>query len=173
MALQAKIRTTVDLIETGAPASGAVTFADKLDWYAEFLTGTGALQADLVYAADLSVASGATLDLDLAGVLSKAVGGTITAAELVGIILVNSPESGAANTTTLTLGGGTNPVVGWLGGTTPTVGPIRPGGLFVRIETDAAGMCAITAATADILRITNSAGAINNFRIILLARSAA
>lgn len=172
MALQAKIRLTADIVETGAPASGAVTLVDSIDWFAEFLTGTGAFQADLVYSADLSIATAGTLDLDLSGVLAKAVGGTITAAELVGMIIVNSPESGVANTTNLTIGVGTNPVVGWLGGTTPTVGPIRPGGLLVRMETDAAGMCVITAATGDILRIANSAGATNNFRIILLMRSA-
>lgn len=135
--------------------------------------GTGANQADRLYMAQRQVASGANDDIDLAGVLTDAFGTVITAAELVALFLINKPISGVDNTTNLTLGGGTNPVVGLLGGTTPTLGPIRPGQFVLMGNAGAAGLCAITAATADILRVANSAGAIANYQIALLMRTVA
>jgi hypothetical protein len=134
--------------------------------------GTAANQANLLFIDERTVTTGANDDLDLAGVLTNAFGATITAAELVAVFIINAPRSGAANTTNLTIGGGSNPVVGFLGGTTPTVGPIRPGGFFCIGAGDAAGIGAVTAGTGDILRITNSSGASATYQIAILARNA-
>jgi hypothetical protein len=173
MPLSAKVRMTLDVTETNPLTPGLATFQASIDSFMEFVTGTGTGQANMVYVADRSVAGGANDDIDLAGVLTRPLGGVFTAAEIVGILILNSPTSGVANTTNLTLGGGTNPVVGYLGGTTPTIGPIRPGGMRALFETDAAGLCAVTSATGDILRISNGAGAVNNYRIAVLARDVA
>lgn len=135
--------------------------------------GTGANQADILYMAQRSVASGANDPIDLAGVLTNAFGQVITAAEIVAIFLINKPVSGVDNTTNLTMGAGTNPVTGYMGGTTPTIGPIRPGGFVTMGNGGATGICGVTAATADILNIANSAGAIANYQIAILARSIA
>lgn len=136
--------------------------------------GTGAGQFDLAYVEERTVADGADDDLDLAGALSDAFGDTITAAELVLVMVVNRPKSlsDAVNTTDLTIGGGSNPFVGFVGGTTPTIGPIKPGGVFLVAAGDAAGIGTVTASTADILRITNGAGAANTYQVAILARSA-
>lgn len=139
-----------------------------------FASGTGAGQFDLAYVAERTVADGADDDLDLAGSLTDAFGNTITAAELVLVAVINKPKTPTddPNTTDLTIGGGSNPFVGFLGGTTPTIGPIKPGGIFLLAASDAAGIGTVTASTADILRITNSAGAAATYQIAILARSA-
>ncbi len=134
--------------------------------------GTLANQADIVYMAQRQVASGASDPIDLAGVLTNAFGQVITAAEIVALFIINKPRSGPANTTTLTIGGGTNPVTGLMGGTTPTLGPMQPEEFMLLGNPSAVGICPVVAGTADILNIVNSAGAINNYQIAILARSA-
>lgn len=165
LALRAALTGTADF---GAPVSNvdftqAFTFAD----------GTAAGQADIIWTDERTVASASNDDIDLSPIVD-AIGVSRAPVEIVGIILVNAPRSGAANTTNLTLGVGTNPVTpGFLGGTTPTVGPIRPGGMFMIWNSDnAAGFGAITATTADILRIANSSGAAATYQIAVVGRSA-
>ena len=94
-----------------------------------------------------------------------------TAAELVALFIINAPISGTANTTDLTIGAGSNPFIGFLGAA-HTVGPIKPGGMFMIGAGDAAGIGAVTAGTGDILRVANSAGATANYQIGIVARSA-
>jgi hypothetical protein len=161
--------TAVDL---GSNDFGGPVFNPTMEAIISLTNGTAAGQADIVWFDERAITTGANLDLDLNGILTDAFGVTISAVELVALFVINAPRSGAANTTNLTIGGGTNPIVGYLGGTTPTIGPIRPGSFVFLGSTDAAGFGAITAATGDILRITNSAGATNNCQIAFIARSA-
>jgi hypothetical protein len=135
-------------------------------------TGTAAGQANLVWLDERTVASATNDDLDLNGVLSTAFGATIAAVELVALFVINAPKSGTANTTNLSIGGGSNPVVGFLSGTTPVIGPIRPGSFVFLGSSDAAGYGAITASTGDILRIANSSGAAATYQIGIIARNA-
>ncbi len=148
------------------------SFSPTMEAMLQTSFGTGANQADLLFIDERTVTTAANDDLDLAGVLTSAFGATITAAELVAVFVINRPRSGTANTTNLTIGGGSNPVVGFLGGTTPTIGPIRPGGFVMIGCGDAAGIGAVTAGTGDILRIANSAGASATYQIAIIARSA-
>lgn len=147
------------------------TFAPALNEVLNLTSGTGAGQFDLIYADERTVADGTNDDIDLAGVLADAFGDTITFAELVGLVVINKQSDGTANTTDLTIGGGSNPFIGFLGAT-HTVGPIKPGGVFTIFAGDAAGVGTVTAGTADILRIANSAGASNTYQIAIFGRSA-
>lgn len=171
MTLSATLRVRLDATKTG-PNEFTDTFSPTLKKVQALANGTGANQADLLFVDERTVGDGANDDLDLAGVLSDAHGQTITFAEIVGLIVVNEAIDGTANTTDLTIGGGSNPFVGFLGGTTPTIGPIKPGGCFALFAGDAAGIGAVTASTADILRISNSAGASATYQIAILGRSA-
>lgn len=168
--------TTETLVRLKATQTGpndfGGSFSPTMQAMLQTANGTGAGQADLLFMDERTVATASNDDLDLAGVLSSAFGATITAAELVAVFIINAPRSGAANTTNLTIGGGSNPVVGFLGGTTPTIGPIRPGGFVMIGCGDAAGIGAVTASTGDILRIANSSGASATYQIAILARSA-
>ncbi len=134
--------------------------------------GTVADAADLLFIDERTVASATNDDLDLAGSLSDAFGNTLTFAEIVAILVINGPITGSANTTDLTIGAGSNPFVGFLGGTTPTIGPIGPSGVVFIACPDAGGIGAVTASTADILRIANSSGASATYQIAILGRSA-
>jgi hypothetical protein len=135
--------------------------------------GVGADQADRFFYGERTVASGANDDLDLAaGNLLDPFGAVLTFAKVKTLLIINAPRIGAPNTTNLTIGGGTNPVTGLLGGTTPTLGPMKPGEVLLRHASVLAGLCSVTAATADILRIANSAGAPATYQIAIIGTSA-
>lgn len=125
--------------------------------------GTGAGQAQKFFRDRRTVTTGANDDLDLSGTLTDAFGETLAFTAIKGILIYSVPE----NSTNLTVGLSSAPFVSWLGGTTPTLGPIIPGGMFFLYRPDAAGY-AVTATTADILRITNAAGASATYEIILV-----
>lgn len=172
MTLTAKVSAGVTATFTGTSSVGGQSFSPKVEKIIQLANGTAANQADLIYAAERTVGDGSDDDIDLNAVLTDAFGATITAVEGVSLMVINQQADGTANTTDLTIGAGTNPWEGFLGGTTPTIGPIKPGGMFMIAAGDAAGIGTITATTADILRITNSAGAANSYQIAFIARSA-
>lgn len=128
--------------------------------------GTGNNQFDQVYFGDLSVVnSGTPKDLDLiGGGLTQPDGSAFAPVKIVEMIIVNKDA-----TQTLTIGGGSNPWVSWLGGTTPTV-VIPPSG-HLSISAPLGGW-AVTAGSADILRISTGAGTNVPFTIALKGRSA-
>ena len=172
MALTSEILVRLKATQSGANDFGNDSFSPKMQALLQTTDGTTANKADILFVDQRSVASATNDDLDLAGVLADAYGATITAAEVVALFVINAPISGSANTTDLTIGAGSNPFVGFLGGTAPTIGPIKPGGFVMIGAGDAAGIGAVTAATADILRIANSSGAAAVYQIGILARTA-
>lgn len=157
---------------TGDNVIASQSFQPKITKSIALANGTAANQADLIYVAERTVADGADDDIDLNGTLTDAFGNTVSMVEVVGIFLLNAPKTGSANTTDLTIGGGSNPFLGFLGGTTPTIGPFKPGAMFQMVSPDAAGLGTVTAGTADILRISNSAGAANKYQLVITGRSA-
>jgi hypothetical protein len=171
--MQTNIIASIRASQAGGNDYGGPAFEPFVGASLETTLGTGANQADILFVDERQVSSASNDDIDLAGVLTNAFGSTIIAAELVSLLIINAPLSGSANTTNLTIGGGTNPVVGFLGGTTPTIGPIRPGGFVLLGCGDAAGLGAVTSGTGDILRIANSSGAAARYQIAIVARSVA
>lgn len=137
-----------------------------------FNSGLGAGQFDLAYVAERTVADGSADDIDLSGILTNAFGDVIEGFQVALIAVINKPKNPTlSNTTDLTIGGGSTPYVGFLGGTTPTIGPIKPGGVFLIGADDIHGVGAFSAGLSDVLRITNSAGADASYQIAILARS--
>lgn len=172
MPLTATIKASIEAVETGTNDYGAPRFTPMLAEVLSLTSGTTANTADRIFVDERTVASATNDDIDLAGVLVGALGNTLTFVEIVAILVINKSKAGVANTTNLTIGASTNPFVGFLGGTTPTIGPIRPGG-FVLIGCPAdVGIGAVTAGTADILRIANSSGASATYQIAIIGRSA-
>ena len=174
MTVSAKLSAVFEASQLGvhdfAPPNFNVTVQDIL----QFSMGSGSGQANLLFVDERTLASAANDDLDLNGTALQTVYGVnIAATTLVAALIINAPKlaSAAPNTTNLTIGGGTSAITTFMGGTTPTFGPIRPGG-FVFFGCDAVGgFGAIVAGTADILRISNSAGAAATYQIGLLLRS--
>lgn len=172
MPLTTSIRAALLPVYTKSVDFGEAVFRPELVAEFALASGVGANNADQLFTDERTVASATNDDLDLAGVLADVFGATLTMVNLVALFVYNQPRSGVANTTNLTIGGATNPFVGFLGGTTPTIGPIRPGG-FVMLGCPATlGLGVVTASTADILRIANSSGAAATYQIGIVARSA-
>ena len=148
--------------------TGQIEFAKSLSH------GILADQANLCYFAERTIASASNDDLDLSGVLTDAFGDTLANAKLKLILILNRARdaSEAANTTDLTIGGGSNPFVGILGGTAPTIGPIKPGGFVMIGASHLDGIGAVTAGTGDILRIANSSGASAKYVVGLIGAAA-
>lgn len=131
----------------------------------EFTNGTGSGQVDRDWDDKRTLAASATEDLDLAGVLVNALGATMTFAKIKAIVI----KASALNTNTVVVGAGTNPFLGPLGGTTPTIA-IPPGGTVV-LTAPVAGWT-VTPATGDILKVANGgAGTSVEYSIVLLGTS--
>jgi hypothetical protein len=149
-------------------ASGVVSI-DK-DYATILANGTSAGQADRIFHDTRTIAASSNDDLDLAGVLVDSFGATITFAKIKGIVVV----AAAANVNNVIIGGGaSNPFNTWVTGTTPA-NVIRPGTVWALLAgvADATGY-AVTAATADILRLTNGgAGTSVTYDIYIIGTSA-
>lgn len=117
-------------------------------------TGVGAGQADLIFHDTRTLAPSATEDLDLAGVLADAFGVVLTFARLKFVIITAAD----ANTNNVLVGGVTNGVASFLSPAATGLITLRPGGFFAMAagQADAIGY-AVTAATADLLHVANSA----------------
>jgi hypothetical protein len=115
-------------------------------------SGVGANQADLCYVENRTIAASGTATLDLAGVLLDIYGATITFARIKAILIF----AAAANTNNVLMGGaGANAFIGPFGSSTDTIST-KPGGITALVAPDATAW-AVTAATADLLKFTNSA----------------
>lgn len=157
--LSANLTSSLDLTTVSSPLQ-----------YSQQLTlseGTGLNAANKIWSDNRTIAASGTDPLDLAGVLTDPFGATITLVRVKGIIV----RAAVGNTNNVVVGAGSNPLVNYLGGTTPTV-IVRPGGLFCLMAPDATGY-GVTAATGDILQIANSgAGSSVNYDIVVIGANA-
>lgn len=169
MSVAAKLNVSLEFSQTETAVLGqSPSWASSISLVQQFTDGTTANKVDLIYAGERTVASSTNDDIDVAGSLTDQFGNTITMAEIVGIIVINKQKDGTANTTDLTIGGGSNTLPGF----SSAVGTIGPGGMFIIMTPDAGGQETVTAGTGDILRIANGSGASNTYQITILGRSA-
>ena len=150
------LTSTVGLAETSATAKALVDFT--------LSAGTGANQADSVYTASSTITTGATLSLDLKGSMVDAFGAAFTPSKLRLVYI----SSRSANSTNLTLfGNAASPLILNTAATTTT---LTPGDCFLTTRRATAGIT-VTASTADIVDITNAAGASAIVDIVLVGTS--
>lgn len=167
MSLTAELTVKFAGRQTGANDLGNPVFKSLLEKVLAFTNGTGANQADLVFADERTIAASGSEDLDLAGVLADAFGATITMAEVVGLIVYADP----GNTNDVVVGDATAPVP-LFGGTNPTVA-VKPGGIFVLFAPNAAGQFTVGAGSTDDLKVANSSSGTGvTYTIVVLGRSA-
>jgi len=142
-------------------------------------TGTAVGQADLVFHDQRTLAPSATEDLDLAGVLLDAFGATLTFVRVKGLIVAALGVTDASgvvttpNTNNVVVGAAAGAPWTTLLNSTGTV-TLRPGAFFAAIagSTDSTGY-AVTATTADLLKVANSAGSSSvTYDIIVIGASA-
>lgn len=167
MALTAELKATFRATQTGSNDFGGPTFAPTIEKLLQFTSGTGANQADILFADERTIAASSSEDLDLAGALTDAFGATVAAAELVALLVIADP----GNTNDVVLGDASAPIP-LFGGTNPTFA-VKPGGFFFVAAPGAAGQLTVGAGSADDLKVANSSsGTSVTYKIAILARSA-
>lgn len=136
--------------------------SSNFSWSKTLANGTGAGNAQYVYVTQPSIAASSSLNIDLAGSVTDVYGNTITFAKIK-VIYVELTTTTAAST--IDVGGASSAgFANWISsaGTFATDQPkvrVRNGGIFFLGCTDGTGY-AVTATTADILKITNNDGAV-------------
>lgn len=129
-----------------------------------FTDGNGANQISRVWTANRTIAASGNDDIDLNGVLVDGIGQTLSLLRVRALVI----RAAAANTNNLVVGPA--PANGFVTpwGAATHSNTVRPGGLLLLVAPDATGF-AVTAATADLLRITNgAAGSTVNYDIAIL-----
>lgn len=154
-------------VQAGAADLGALEFSPNLAFVKAITNGTGANQADLLFADTRTIAASGSEDLDLAGSLADVFGATITMVEVLAILIT----ADAGNTNNVVIGDSSAPVP-LFGGTNPTLA-IKPGGMFMIVAPNAAGQFAVGAGSTDKLKVANSGGTTGvTYSIIVVGRSA-
>jgi hypothetical protein len=150
---------------TGTGVRGQVAHKFEQQAPVELAQGTAANQADKVAQLLLSIGTGATNNLDLAGGVTDVFGVTTTFVKCKGLRIKNR----STNTTAITIGNGTNPFVGWFGAAAHTV--ILEPGDEIWLFSPGAGKT-VTASTGDILKIVNASGATAEVEVDVIGTSA-
>lgn len=164
MALNSNLAATLSVDLTGtAGVGGAVPYFSKPKASDIALTdGSGNNQVSKAFSSTRTLATATTEDLDLAGALADPFGVTLTFATVKVIVI----RSDAANTTALTVSPApANGFLGPFGAATHTVA-VRPGGVLVFAAPQSGWT--VTAATGDLLRVVNAAGASAIYTIEIL-----
>lgn len=167
MSLTTAIAAAIGGTYTGANDLGTPTFALAKAADLTLKSGTASGQADRLFADQRTLAASATEDLDLAGVLADPLGATLTFVRIKAILI----RAAAANTNNVVVGGQTvNGFLGPFGAAAHTVA-VPPGGALL-LAAPQAGW-AVTAATADLLKILNSgAGSSVTYDVVIVGTSA-
>lgn len=132
----------------------------------QFTPGNAAAgKADLLYTATRTLSASSSEDLDLAGVLANGFGATITATEVVALIV----EAASGNTNNVVIGGAaSNAFLGPFGAAEHTLA-IKPGQYIALTDVQ---VWAVTAGTGDLLKVANSSsGTPVTYTITVIARS--
>lgn len=160
MAITGTLRNALDL---GASFSG-------LDWTrsVNWLDGTGLGQADMMWHDARQIAASSNDDLDLTGSLAGILSGTLAFVRVKLIAVYAKPS----NTNNVVIGN--HPTAAFVGpfGAAAHTEAVRPGGLHLSACSDATGW-PVTATTADILRIANSAGGtVVDYEVVIIGATA-
>lgn len=163
MALQGSLKVVANFTNTLAQSVSTNSSLAQLAPTLAYVDGSGAASANKIWAplTGYSVAQSTNTDIDLAGSLAGTYG-TVVFAALKGLVI----KAGDANLGNLTVGNVTNGITGFLGAATHSI-IIQPGGVFC-IATPGASGYALTAGTADLLRIA-SAGTTGTYTWDILA----
>lgn len=166
--VNASIRLTIDGYLQGSNDLGSPKMTlSGIDELLELTPGTGStLQADLMFSDTRTLAASANEDIDLVGSLTTAFGATISAAELVLILVKAAP--GNTNNVRVTRPA-SNGVPIFLAASDGR--DVEPGEFFLFISRRGVGL---TAGTVDLINIANSAGTTSvAYDILVFARSVA
>lgn len=168
MAQNAMIEGGIRATQSVAASLSTATLRVDRQWSVTLESGTTDNKADLAWESERTLAASATEDLDLAGVLTAALGGgALTFARIKGLQI----EADAANTNDVVIGAaGSNPWAALLNAAgTLTLKP----GASVTFGTAKNPGWPVTAGTGDLLKVANSGGGtLVKYRITMVGCSA-
>lgn len=163
----ATISAGIHAKQTGTADLGTPNILVDISKMLEFTPGTAAVgQSNILFSDTRTLGASATENLDLAGILADALGATIAAAEVVAVYIGAAPGNTndvqltrpASNGTPLFLAAGDGLAIG-------------PGDFFLFTNRKGIG---VTAATGDLLTLTNSAGTTGvTYDVVILGRTVA
>ena len=157
-----KVSASISAEYTSATDIGNIPFPINVSPNIMLTSGTGANQANAFFADTRTLTASSSENLDLAGSLVDAFGSTLTFTKIKAV-MITAP---ATNTNDVLVGGHESAAVTFFGDVTDVV-KVRPGGCFLITSPDATGF-AVTATTADMLKVANSAGGTSVDYTILL-----
>lgn len=172
MALDGEIKLVLSVLETQT-VNGNSGIAEVGQTNVISLgNGTGANQADVLYALDLSTPGATPVDIDLAGGVVDAFGNTVNMAELVALTVVGRSASDVDSQGYIDIGNDANALASFFGSSDCRI-RIPAGGFFTIASPDAAGLGAVTAGTGDTIQVTPDVSGTFTATIIAVGRSAA
>lgn len=166
MAVTANVNVSVNGKQTSVRDQGTASFPFALAAEYSLTDGTTTGKVDRIFADTRTLSASATEDLDLAGVLTDAYGATATFATIKAVII--KAASGNTNNVNVTRPA-SNGVPLFLAASDGLA--VKPGGVFAW-ACEGAGVT-VTAATGDLLTITNSGGTTGvTYDVVILGTSA-
>lgn len=152
--MQAKISALVSALLAGAPDLGETDYSLALNPGYTFTDGSGANQANKLFVDTRTLAASATENLDFSGALTDPLGAAVVYTKIRGILV----RAAAANTNDVIVGGLLTGAFGLASpfGLDGSSVKVKPGGVFLLVAPDVNGY-AVTAGSADLLKIANSA----------------
>lgn len=151
MSLTSKLNIGLTASQSLALDLGTAGFNPSMNSAFSFADGSGANQANQIFTDQRTLAGSTSEELDLSGGLTDVYANVIAFTKIKAIYI----KSAATNGGDLDVGGSaTNGFNDWVGAVGDLI-TIKPGGAFVIVAPDAAGF-AVTAATADLLKIANA-----------------
>jgi hypothetical protein len=162
--LTGRLSLNVDMVLSSALDIGVAEYKPQYGANYVFENGTGANQANEMFADIRTLAASANENLDLAGSLTNALGVTIAFDKIKALII----KADAGNTNDVLVGGAASAQASAFFGDVTDVVKVKPGGTVSFIAPDATGYD-ITATSADLLKIANSAGSTSvTYTIIII-----
>lgn len=160
---RAQVQITGSLTNTAGLQSASAPLA--LTRAIDLANGVAKDQANVLYSSTQAIGTGATVSLDFAGGgLTDAFGAAVAPVKVKCVYLA----AAAANTTTVTAMGDTNNIP--FLSTKATTFALPPGAIYLYCDPSLAAV-AVTAATGDILKLVNAAGATANVDVVILGTS--
>lgn len=167
MALDSRLKLVLDSLLTGSTDLQSRSAPLKYSYSKQLTSGTGANQADRLFTDQRTITASSTDSLDLQGSLTDAFGSTVTFAKIK--VLIVAAAAGNTNNVNVTRPAA-NGVPLFLAAGDGV--PVKPGGLFVWMASDAAGV-AVTAGTGDLIDMVNSgAGTSVTYDVAIIGTSA-
>ena len=143
---------------------GSVSYPVAYSSVINLTDGTGANQCKEIFTDTRTLTASANEDLDLSGVLTNAFGTSLVFTKIKAIIVT----ADAANTNDVVIGGAASNQFSTMTGAVTDKIKVGPGGLFCVVAPNAAAY-AVTAATGDLLRVTNGgAGTSVTYTVIII-----